>query len=62
MQEQISSSVSVEDISLSSENGVSDLTLEISHSPVNNVSKSHKVGEKASQEALKLWKENGFSR
>lgn len=59
--EQMSSSVSMEDISLSSENGVSDLILEASHSPVNNVSKSHKAGEKASQETLKLWKENGFS-
>lgn len=59
--EQKSSSVSMEDISLSSENGVSDLILEANHSPVNKISKSHKVGEKASQETLKLWKENGFS-
>lgn len=62
MQEQKSSSVSMEDISLSSENAVSDLILESNHSPVNKISKSHKVGEKASQETLKLWKENGFSR
>ncbi|KAH7567143.1 hypothetical protein JRO89_XS07G0023200 [Xanthoceras sorbifolium] len=59
--DQISSSVSMEDISLSSENVVSDIIPETTLSPVSKFCKAPKAGEKASQEALTLWKENGFS-
>ncbi|KAL5778191.1 hypothetical protein ACOSP7_011117 [Xanthoceras sorbifolium] len=59
--DQISSSVSMEDISLSSENVVSDIIPETTLSPVSKFCKAPKAGEKASQEALMLWKENGFS-
>ncbi|KAJ0025188.1 hypothetical protein Pint_09387 [Pistacia integerrima] len=59
--ERVSSSVIMEDVSFPSENGVSDLHSEATLSPVNKVCKSPKAGEKASQEAFKLWKENGFS-
>jgi tRNA (adenine-N(1)-)-methyltransferase non-catalytic subunit len=31
-------------------------------SPQSKMGKAPKAGEKASEEALKLWKENGFSR
>ncbi|XP_044474500.1 tRNA (adenine(58)-N(1))-methyltransferase non-catalytic subunit trm6-like [Mangifera indica] len=56
--ELVSSPVIMEGVSFSSENGVSDIN---SEAPVNKVCKPPKAGEKASQEALKLWKENGFS-
>ncbi|KAK0575436.1 hypothetical protein LWI29_000469 [Acer saccharum] len=74
--DQISSSVGMEDISsssenvvsdsvpetsLSSENVVSDIVLETTLSPASKFCKAPKAGDKASQEALKLWKENGFS-
>lgn len=62
VQEQAPSSVDVEDKSLSSEKGDSDLTSDATVSPVIKVCKAPKAGEKASQGVLKLWKDNGFSR
>ncbi|KAK1554742.1 hypothetical protein Q3G72_016672 [Acer saccharum] len=59
--DQISSSIVMEDISISSENVVSDIVPETTLSPASKFCKVPKAGEKASQEALKLWKENGFS-
>ena len=53
---------SVPETTLSSENVVSDIVLETTLSPASKFCKVPKAGEKASQEALKLWKENGFSR
>lgn len=50
------------EVSFSSENGVPDVNSEATLSPVSKVCKSRIAGEKASQEAFKLWKENGFSR
>lgn len=68
VQEQIPShgslpiSDSMEEISVSSENGMANPIPETTVSPINKTFKSAKAGEKASQEAIKLWKENGFSR
>ncbi|KAJ4702106.1 tRNA (adenine(58)-N(1))-methyltransferase non-catalytic subunit TRM6 [Melia azedarach] len=59
--EQVSSSVSTEDLPLSSENGISELITDATLSPANKICKAPKAGEKASQETLKWWKENGFS-
>ncbi|KAK9270304.1 hypothetical protein L1049_025882 [Liquidambar formosana] len=56
-----SNSVSMEEITVSSENGMLELVPETTVSPVTKTFKSTKAGEKASQEAIKLWKENGFS-
>ncbi|TXG52071.1 hypothetical protein EZV62_021240 [Acer yangbiense] len=61
VQDQISSYVVMEDISISSENVVSDIVPETTLSPASKFCKAPNAGEKASQEALKLWKENGFS-
>lgn len=57
---QISSSVGTEDIT-STENEKSDLISETTVSPVNKTGKSTKAGNKASKQAIDLWKENGFS-
>ena len=73
VQEQISSqdsfphSISTEETSISSENGTLDLIPEMmtaSPTPpqVARTCKSTKAGESASQDAINLWKENGFSR
>lgn len=62
MQHQVSSTVSVEEISSPSEKEMSDLIPETSDSLVNKSGKSRKAGNKASQQAIDLWKENGFSR
>lgn len=57
---QISSSVGTEDIT-PTENEKSDLISETTVSPVNKTGKSTKAGNKASKQAIDLWKENGFS-
>ncbi|GFZ10374.1 eukaryotic initiation factor 3 gamma subunit family protein [Actinidia rufa] len=54
-------SISMDETVLSSENGMLDLVPEPSISPAAKACKNTKAGEKASQEAIKLWKENGFS-
>ncbi|OIW12017.1 hypothetical protein TanjilG_16128 [Lupinus angustifolius] len=62
--EQICASVSMEKISLSSENGISDLGAENTENtniPGKRVSKAAKAGEKAPPEVIESWKENGFS-
>lgn len=61
MQNQISSSVGTEEIT-PTENEKSDLISETTVSPVNKTGKSTKAGNKASKQAIDLWKENGFSR
>lgn len=58
----MSSTVSVEEISSPSKKEMSDLIPETSDSLVNKSGKSRKAGNKASQQAIELWKENGFSR
>eukprot|EP00257_Ricinus_communis_P018372 XP_015577080.1 tRNA (adenine(58)-N(1))-methyltransferase non-catalytic subunit trm6 [Ricinus communis] len=55
------SSISMEEIPESSENQVADLDHDATASPISKMSKAPKAGERASEEALKLWKENGFS-
>ncbi|XP_030950733.1 tRNA (adenine(58)-N(1))-methyltransferase non-catalytic subunit trm6 [Quercus lobata] len=57
---QISSSVGTEEIT-PTENEKSDLISETTVSPVNKTGKSTKAGNKASKQAIDLWKENGFS-
>jgi tRNA (adenine58-N1)-methyltransferase non-catalytic subunit len=58
----------MEEISHSSENGISDLgadnaeNTENSTFPALRACKAIKAGEKASQEIIDSWKENGFSR
>ncbi|KAH7849916.1 hypothetical protein Vadar_024872 [Vaccinium darrowii] len=54
-------SVSMDESAISSESGMLDLVAETSTSPVTKASKTPKPGEKASQEAISFWKENGFS-
>ncbi|KAI4316925.1 hypothetical protein L6164_024852 [Bauhinia variegata] len=57
-------SVNVEDMSLSSGNEVSDLGAESADNTIisaTRVHKSTKAGEKAQQEMIDSWKENGFS-
>ncbi|XP_058218755.1 uncharacterized protein LOC131329569 [Rhododendron vialii] len=54
-------SASVDESAVSSENGMLDLVAETSTSPVTKASKTPKPGEKASQELISFWKENGFS-
>ena len=51
----------MEDISHSSENGISDLGAENTE-PAKEVWKAPKAGERAQKEIIDLWKENGFSR
>ncbi|RZB58716.1 tRNA (adenine(58)-N(1))-methyltransferase non-catalytic subunit trm6 isoform B [Glycine soja] len=58
--DQISASTSMEDISHSSENGISDLGAENTE-PAKEVWKAPKAGERAQKEIIDLWKENGFS-
>lgn len=53
--------VNMEETNLSSEKGVSELP-ETAASPVVKAYKASKAGEKAPREAIKLWRENGFSR
>lgn len=65
LQDQMCASVSMEEISHSSENGISDLGAENTENttiPAIKACKATKAGEKASQEIIGLWKENGFSR
>ncbi|KAF5462116.1 hypothetical protein F2P56_018154 [Juglans regia] len=57
---QMSSSVSIEEIS-PSEKEISVPVPENVVSLVNKMGKSTKAGNKASQQAIELWKENGFS-
>jgi hypothetical protein len=52
----------MEGISHSSENGISDLGAENNTFPALRACKAIKAGEKASQEIIHSWKENGFSR
>lgn len=58
---QMSSSVGMEEIPPSTENEITDLIPETTVSLVNKMGKSTKAGNKASQQAIDLWKENGFS-
>lgn len=58
---QMSSSVGMEEIPPSTENEITDLIPETTVSLVNKMSKSTKAGNKAPQQAIDLWKENGFS-
>lgn len=52
----------MEEVSKSSENDVADLDRDTNVSPTSKMNKAPKAGEGAPQEALKLWRENGFSR
>lgn len=52
----------LEEVGVSAEDGVMDITPERVPSPVIKPVKSIKAGQKAPLEAIKLWKENGFSR
>ncbi|XP_048332390.2 uncharacterized protein LOC107408411 isoform X2 [Ziziphus jujuba] len=58
--DQISSPVSMEEISIAPENGISDFS-HATISPVTKSCRSLKAGEKAQPEVIKLWKENGFT-
>lgn len=58
---QMSSSVGMEEIPPSTENEIADIIPETTVSLVNKMSKSTKAGNKAPQQAIDLWKENGFS-
>ncbi|PON93876.1 tRNA (adenine(58)-N(1))-methyltransferase non-catalytic subunit TRM [Trema orientale] len=60
LDDQTSSSVTTEEICVASENEISNL-LEDNISHGTRSSKSVKAGEKAPEEVIKLWKENGFS-
>ncbi|KDP36934.1 hypothetical protein JCGZ_08225 [Jatropha curcas] len=55
------SSISMAEMSLSSEPEAADIDPDPTASPASKISKVHKAGERATDEALKLWKENGFS-
>ncbi|OAY50593.1 tRNA (adenine(58)-N(1))-methyltransferase non-catalytic subunit trm6 isoform X1 [Manihot esculenta] len=55
------SSINMEEVSKSSENDVADLDRDTNVSPTSKMNKAPKAGEGAPQEALKLWRENGFS-
>lgn len=59
--DQISASVTMEEISQSSENGISELGAENTEPAVQEVRKAPKAGEKAQKEMIDSWKENGFS-
>lgn len=61
VQDQNSSSVTTEEICVASESEKSN-PIEDSSSHVTRSCKSVKAGEKAPEEVIKLWKENGFSR
>uniref|UniRef100_A0A2P2KXN6 tRNA (adenine(58)-N(1))-methyltransferase non-catalytic subunit TRM6 n=2 Tax=Rhizophora mucronata TaxID=61149 RepID=A0A2P2KXN6_RHIMU len=51
----------MEEVSHSAECEIADLDPQTFVSPASQMNKVPKAGEKASREALKLWKENGFS-
>lgn len=55
-------SCGVEEVGISSEHDCMEITPETIPSPIIKPCKSVKPGQKAPQEAIKLWKENGFSR
>ncbi|KAK7275207.1 hypothetical protein RIF29_16316 [Crotalaria pallida] len=62
--DQMGASVSMEEICNSSENVISDLGAENTNNtkiPAKRVCKAAKAGEKAPQEIIDSWKENGFS-
>ncbi|KAK7275208.1 hypothetical protein RIF29_16317 [Crotalaria pallida] len=62
--DQMGASVSMEEICNSSENVISDLGVENTDNtniPAKRVCKAAKAGEKAPQEIIDSWKENGFS-
>ncbi|XP_027331882.1 tRNA (adenine(58)-N(1))-methyltransferase non-catalytic subunit trm6 isoform X2 [Abrus precatorius] len=59
--DQISASASMEEISSPSENEISDLGAENTEPAIKVCNKAPKAGEKAQQETIDLWKENGFS-
>ncbi|OMO75411.1 hypothetical protein COLO4_26158 [Corchorus olitorius] len=59
--EQTSVSVSMEEVDLSTDNGVGDLLPENDLSTVSKTCKAPKAGDKASKESMKSWRENGFS-
>ncbi|KAL6212812.1 hypothetical protein ACLB2K_018028 [Fragaria x ananassa] len=59
--EQISSTVGTEEVTLASENMASDLTVDTINSVERKPSKSAKLGEKAPHDIISMWKENGFS-
>ncbi|XP_009613532.1 uncharacterized protein [Nicotiana tomentosiformis] len=54
-------SCGVEEVGISSEHDCMEITPETIPSPIIKPCKSVKPGQKAPQEAIKLWKENGFS-
>ncbi|XP_048440263.1 tRNA (adenine(58)-N(1))-methyltransferase non-catalytic subunit trm6-like [Pyrus x bretschneideri] len=58
---QIFSAVSTEEVTLTSENVISEPVPESTSSPVIKISKPAKLGENAPQEIISSWKENGFS-
>lgn len=65
LQNQVSTSVGVDEISDPSGNEISEQgaeNVENTNIPAIRVSKSTKAGERAQQETINLWKENGFSR
>lgn len=57
----VSNSGGLEEVGVSAEEGGMDITPERVPSPVIKPVKSIKAGQKAPLEAIKLWKENGFS-
>ncbi|XP_061337777.1 uncharacterized protein LOC133284720 [Gastrolobium bilobum] len=59
--DQMGTSDSMEEISHPSENGISDLAAENTIIPAVRACKAIKAGEKAQQEIIDMWKENGFS-
>jgi len=61
VQDETSASVSMVEISHTSENGISDIGTENTE-PALEVRKAPKAGERAQKEVIDLWKENGFSR
>ncbi|KAF3638824.1 putative Winged-helix DNA-binding transcription factor family protein [Capsicum annuum] len=54
-------SAGLEEVGVSAEDGGMDITPEKVPSPITKPAKSIKAGQKAPPEAIKLWKENGFS-
>ncbi|KAL9330452.1 hypothetical protein ACSQ67_000062 [Phaseolus vulgaris] len=58
--DETSASVSMVEISHTSENGISDIGTENTE-PALEVRKAPKAGERAQKEVIDLWKENGFS-
>lgn len=62
MQDPINAPVNMEEISQSLENEISNLGADNAIIPATKVGKATKAGDKAPQEIIDLWKENGFSR